>query len=128
MTRWLDIECEHCGGKKEMYYRPWCSNCNTPTIKIIKSLNLLKCFRHLERRYYGMDEEYPRLPAREEIWGALSEWGLSNDVRVSLPIVEAANGDGSLGDLSDDAIELLQLMVKTFQLEDHPDLVWEISW
>lgn len=131
MTRFLDVKCDTCGGQKEMYYRPWCSNCNVPNIEIVKSLNLLKCFRHIDRAHYGILEgtraDEKRI-GRAEIWDGLSEWGLPNDSRVSLPIVDAADGDGSIGELSEEAIKYLLTLVKVFNLRDHPDLLWEVSW
>lgn len=128
MTRLLDEECEHCGGKKEMYYTPWCSNCNVPSIKTVTTLNLLKCFRHIERKYYGIVEETMKRP-RDRVWEGLCDWsGMRNDVTIWLPIIGAADGDGSIGDLSDDSIEFLQHVVKVFKLRDHPNLLWEVSW
>lgn len=87
--------------------------------------------RHIERAHYGILEDTiasRNKNGRGEIWDGLCDWGIGNDVRVSLPIVEAADGDGSIGELSEEAIEYLQTLVKVFNLRDHPDLLWEISW
>ncbi len=125
--------CETCGGTKEMYYGPWCSKCDVPQIEIVESLNLKKCMRHVERKYLGIEDENDRRLRNSagygQIWEGLCEWGgISNDTTMFLPILEASKGDGSIGELSEEAIEYLQAMVVAFDLENHPNIMWECSW
>jgi len=124
--------CNECGGLKEMYYTPWCSKCEVPEIKTHPTLNLLQSMRHVERVHFGIEDEndYAGRDAvgHEEIWRGLCDWGLSNDTTSYMPILDAANGDGSIGELSETAIEYLQAMVKIFDLENHPNMQWEVSW
>ena len=40
--------CEKCGGKLSMYCEPWCPKCDKPVIKLVPTLNLIKCLEYLE--------------------------------------------------------------------------------
>ena len=127
-----DEICEECGTAKEMYYGPWCSKCEVPQVKNNPSLNLLQCMRHIERVHFGIEDENDydarKAVGHDEIWSGFCDWGLSNDTTSYLPFVDPANGDGSIGELSEEAIEYLQVMVRTFDLENQPDMQWEVSW
>ena len=129
MTRWVEEICDNCGNQKEMYYGPWCSLCEMPQPKTITTLNLLQCFRFIDRNFFGCHDENVRLPAREEVWQVISEWsGFSNDSTVYLPLVEALDPvENSLGDLSDEAIKYIKVLVNTFDL-DTREVQWEVSW
>ena len=127
-----EVICETCGGQKEMYYAPWCSKCDIPEPQILTELNLLQCMRHIERAHFGIEDETDmvarRMIGRDEIWDGLCEWGLHNDSTMSFPIVAASQGDGSLGELSEEAIEYLEAMVNVFDLTDQHNMMWEVSW
>lgn len=127
-----DVICEECGTAKEMYYAPWCSKCEVPQVKIKPTLNLLQCMRHVERVHFGIEDEndYDAQKAigRDEIWNGLCDWGLNNDTTSYFPFVEASQGDGSIGELSEEATEYMRVMVKTFDLENQPNMQWEVSW
>jgi hypothetical protein len=111
-----------------MYYTPWCSLCDIPQPKVVKTLNLLQCFRHIERKYFGDEDGMSGRRIRDRVWEGLCDWGnLSNDSTSYLPIVEAAEGDGSIGELDEDSIKLLQLMVEVFDLKNI-EVQWEVSW
>ena len=129
MTRWIEERCDNCGNQKEMYYAPWCSLCEMPQPKTITTLNLLQCFRFIDRNFFGCLDDNVRLSAREEVWQVISEWsGFSNDSTVYLPLVEALDPvENSLGDLSDEAIKYIQVLVNTFDL-DTREVQWEVSW
>ena len=124
--------CDVCGTAKEMYYVPWCSRCEVPEVKNNPTLNLLQCMRHVERVHFGIEDENDydarKATGHDEIWSGFCDQGFSNDSTVHLPIVDAAKGDGSIGELSEEAIEYLQTMVKIFDLETQPNVQWEISW
>ncbi len=125
--------CETCGGQKEMYYTPWCSNCDVPKPKTVQFLNLLQCYRHVNRKYFGIENEndryHPKMVGYDEVHNGLMNWSCgANGVTVYLPILEASQGDGSIGELSEEAIKYLQTMVKVFDLENYPNMMWEISW
>ena len=129
MTRWVEERCENCGNQKEMYYGPWCSLCEMPPIKTVKTLNLLQAFRFIDRNFYDCTDDTTRLPEREEIWQVIAEWsGFSNDSTMYLPLVEALDPEeNSLGDLSEDAIKYITKLVEVFDLKDN-DIQFEVSW
>ena len=125
--------CEKCGEQKEMYYTPWCPVCDTPKPKIQHCLNLLQCYRHVDKKYFGIEDENDRQALREighaEVHDALMEWSCgANDVTVYLPILDASQGTDEIGELSEEAIEYLKTMVKAFDLEKYPNMMWECSW
>jgi len=124
--------CKSCGEQKEIYYGPWCSKCEVPSPENHPTLNLMQCLRHVERVYFGIEDENDyearESAGRREIWDGLCDWGLSNDTTMHFPFVDALKGDGSLGGLSEETIVYLQALVDIFDLENHPNMLWEVSW
>ena len=126
-----DEICESCGVKKQMYYRPWCPLCEKPEVKYSPTLNFLQAQYHIDRKIYGETDSNIDPPGKREVWLKLCDQGwISNDVTTYLPLVEAAEGDGSIGDLSDEALKYLQALVTEFELDDpkNNNIQYEISW
>jgi len=129
----VEETCETCGNQKEMYYTPWCPVCDVPKPKIQYCLNLLQCYRHVDKKYFGIEDENDRqacrMCGRDEVHNGLMEWSCgANGVTVYLPILDASQGTDEIGELSEEAIEYLKTMVKAFDLEKYPNMMWECSW
>jgi len=147
---YLDKVCESCGGKKEMYYVPWCSLCERPEPKATYTLNFLKVVRHIERLYpdqiVSEEEaqekwrETPRLQSHKDaLWDLISD-RISNDVNIALCFKswhgeqEPPDENGRIMYGEQDytkAFELMGLIVKEYENEvegDFDNVLWEISW
>lgn len=124
-------QCEHCGEDKQMYYSLWCPLCEKPQIKSCPTLNFLQAQYHVDRKVYGETDSNIDPPGKRDVWMGLCDGGwIRNDSTTYLPLVPAAEGDGSIGALDDNAIKYLQALVKEFNLDakENDNLQYEISW
>jgi len=66
-------QCEKCNGIMDRYYGLWCPKCNKPEVEIVKSLNLIKCLRHLIAIGEITEED------KSEFWDGLCKGGFINN-------------------------------------------------
>ena len=119
-----------------MHYRKYCPYCEPPKVQIIRTLDLIEAFAHIQVKYYPADEKIVhRSKAHDNVWGYLCDCNyINNDSTTPINFPDILDDEVNTPDeykkFSSDGLMFIRHLIQAFDLDSlhMKDIQWVVSW